>query len=42
MEVFDLDDYTVRVAGLEEIPREKLIVTMKAQKETREARHQEN
>ncbi len=30
--IFDLDDYTVRVAGLQDIPRAKLIVTMKAQK----------
>lgn len=40
--IFDLDDYTVRVAGLQDIPREKLIVTMKAQKETRLKRNQED
>lgn len=33
--VFDLDDYTVRVAGLEETPRERLIRIMSAQKEAR-------
>jgi len=40
--IFDLDDYTVRVAGLQDIPREKLIVTMQAQKEARLKRNQED
>jgi hypothetical protein len=33
--IFDLDDYTVRVAGLQELPRTKLIALMEAQKEIR-------
>jgi Transposase DDE domain len=33
--VFDLDDYTVRVAGLQEIPRQRLVSIMQAQKEAR-------
>jgi len=33
--IFDLDDYTARVAGLQETPRQKLIKIMEAQKEAR-------
>ena len=33
--VFDLDDYTFRVAGLQETPRHRLMATMQAQKEAR-------
>ena len=33
--VFDLDDYTVRVAGMQETPRQKLITIMEAQKAAR-------
>ncbi len=33
--IFDLDDYTARVAGLLETPRQKLIKIMEAQKEAR-------
>ena len=33
--IFDLDDYTTRVAGLQETPRQKLISIMQAQKEAR-------
>lgn len=33
--VFDLDDYTVRVAGLQDSPRQRLIAIMQAQKEAR-------
>lgn len=40
--VFDLDDYTMRVAGLKEVPREKLIGTMEAQKEARLKREKED
>jgi hypothetical protein len=38
--VFDLDDYTLRVAGLAETPRQRLITLMKAQKEERLKREQ--
>jgi hypothetical protein len=38
--VFDLDDDTSRVAGLQETPRQRLIVTMNAQKEARLKREQ--
>jgi len=34
-EVFDLDEYTLRVAELQDTPRHRLITTMKAQKEAR-------
>jgi Transposase DDE domain len=33
--VFDLDDYTLRVAGLTETPRQRLITIMQTQKEAR-------
>lgn len=33
--VFDLDDYTARVAGMQETPRQKLITIMEAQKAVR-------
>lgn len=33
--IFDLDDYTVRVAGMQEMPRQKLIGIMEKQKATR-------
>ena len=33
--VFDLDDYTARVAGMQDTPREKLKTIMEAQKATR-------
>lgn|SRR3990167_8586812 len=38
--VFDLDDYTVRVAGLQDSPRQRLIAIMQAQKEARIKRNQ--
>lgn len=38
--IFDLDDYTGRVAGLRDSPRQRLIATMKAQKEARLKREQ--
>lgn len=38
--VFDLDDYTVRIAGLMETPRQHLIAIMQAQKEERLKREQ--
>lgn len=38
--VFDLDDYTVRVAGLQDTPRHRLIAIMQAQKESRIKRSQ--
>lgn len=38
--IFDLDDYTARVAGLLETPRQRLIATMEAQKEARLKREQ--
>lgn len=38
--IFDLDDYTARVAGLFDTPRQRLIATMKAQKEARLKREQ--
>ena len=38
--VFDLDDYTIKVADLEELPKEKLKTTMVKQKENRLARKQ--
>lgn len=38
--VFDLDDYTIRVAGLEETPRQRLMKIMQAQKEERLKREQ--
>lgn len=38
--VFDLDDYTARVAGLMDTPRQRLIATMEAQKEARLKREQ--
>jgi hypothetical protein len=38
--VFDLDDYTYRVAGLQETPRQKLMKIMALQKETRLKREQ--
>jgi hypothetical protein len=37
--VFDLDDYTARVAGLGDTPRQKLKSIMEAQKKTRQQRH---
>ncbi len=39
--VFDLDDYTVRVAKMNETPRQKLAVIMQAQKEERLKREQQ-
>lgn len=33
--VFDLDDYTFKVAGMQETPRQRLMAIMKAQKEAR-------
>lgn len=39
--VYDLDDYTARVAGLLESPRQRLIATMEAQKEARLKREQQ-
>ena len=33
--IFDLDDYTARVAGLQDSPRQRLIKIMEAQKEAR-------
>ncbi len=38
--VFDLDDYTYRVAGLQETPRQKLMKVMALQKEARLKREQ--
>lgn len=38
--IFDLDDYTARVAGLQETPRHRLIAIMEAQKEARIKREQ--
>ncbi len=38
--IFDLDDYTFRVAGLEETPRQRLMGIMKRQKEARLKREQ--
>lgn len=38
--IFDLDDYTARVAGLQDTPRQRLIATMNAQKEARLKREQ--
>ena len=38
--VFDLDDYTIRVAGLAETPRQRLMKIMQAQKEERLKREQ--
>jgi hypothetical protein len=39
--VFDLDDYTHRVAGLLDTPRQRLMTIMKAQKEARLKREQQ-
>jgi len=39
-DIFDLDDYTFRVAGLEETPRQRLMATMQSQKEARLKREQ--
>jgi Transposase DDE domain len=39
--IFDLDDYTARVAGLQETPRQRLIRTMEVQKEARLKREQQ-
>jgi hypothetical protein len=39
--VFGLDDYTARVAGLDDLPRQRLIAIMEAQKEARLKREQE-
>ena len=33
--VFDLDDYTIRVANMRETPRQRLTAIMQAQKEER-------
>jgi hypothetical protein len=38
--IFDLDDYTARIAGLLDTPRERIITVMKAQKEARLKREQ--
>lgn len=38
--IFDLDDYTARVAGLLDSPRQRLMATMLAQKEARLKREQ--
>lgn len=38
--IFNLDDYTERVAGLQDTPRQRLIATMIAQKEARLKREQ--
>jgi hypothetical protein len=38
--IFDLDDYTYRVAGLQDSPRQRLMGTMSAQKEARLKREQ--
>jgi Transposase DDE domain len=38
--VFDLDDYTVCIAGLQDTPRQRLIKIMQAQKEARMKREQ--
>jgi len=38
--IFDLDDYTFRVAGLKETPRQRLMTTMQSQKEARLKREQ--
>ena len=38
--IFDLDDYTARVAGMQETPRQRLIAIMQAQKEARIKRNQ--
>ena len=38
--IFDLDDYTARVAGLLDTPRQRLITIMEAQKEARLKREQ--
>ena len=39
--VFDLDDYTVRVAKMDETPKQRLLVTMLAQTEERIKREQQ-
>jgi hypothetical protein len=39
--VFDLDDYTVRVAGMQDTPRQRLKLIMQAQKEARIKREQQ-
>jgi hypothetical protein len=38
--VFDLDDYTVRVAGMQDSPRQRLMTIMQDQKEARIKRNQ--
>lgn len=38
--IFDLDDYTSRVAGLQDTPRQRLMTIMEAQKEARLKREQ--